>query len=377
MPSTTFPGALWGDVFVSSPGVIACAYDSGDDIFIERFQLVGDELFAVGPSNIFHFDEHILYVRAARNFIGQILVMGQGNESGTLYGKTNDGLSLVPMKTYGTHSCALEGLADRFHYAVQVSETEYYDSVLNQFNLIPVPGTSQGLIQFWDGSPIWSDLARATIAQMYWPHRSSDVFVGEGASDPAHIQVLEAGVQKNVFNGFAARPRSCYDEDSNTFAIVARGSTGVDLHLFRRPMKDLTIVVPIPPDPIPPDPVDPEEPEEPMACTPVVPPQDIIAQSMDSLRRFCQTYEFQGNKPYVNDEIHENGLFIADGLIYFMMSDTGNWAKVLMNPDDKRPWHEKQASADAALYDYMRRRVGDVPASSTPGGNITGDVNVG
>ena len=53
---------------------------------------------------------------------------------------------------------------------------------------------------------------------------------------------------------------------------------------------------------------------------------------------------------YVNDEIHENGLFIADGLIYFMMSDTGNWAKILMNPDDKRDWESKRASPRIMHY---------------------------
>lgn len=113
------------------------------------------------------------------------------------------------------------------------------------------------------------------------------------------------------------------------------------------------------PDPNPnPDPIDP---------TPIAPPQNIIQDSLNNLRNFCQTYtapanalpEYVGQKPYQNDEIHDNGLFIADGLIYFMMSDTGNWAKILMDPGDKRPWNEKRTDADNALFTYMRRRVGD------------------
>ena len=102
-------------------------------------------------------------------------------------------------------------------------------------------------------------------------------------------------------------------------------------------------------------------------CTPVVPTQNIIQDSLFVLRQFCQGYiappnalpEYANTKPYVNDEIHDNGLFIGDGLIYFMMSDTGNWAKTLMNPTDKRDWDTKRRAADAALQSYMRKRVGD------------------
>jgi len=99
--------------------------------------------------------------------------------------------------------------------------------------------------------------------------------------------------------------------------------------------------------------------EPPMACTPVVPPQDVIATSCNNIRNFCKTYEFNGGKPYENDQIDENGLFLADGIIYFMMSDTGLWGKILFNPDDKRDWNTKRQAAENALFKYMRERVGD------------------
>jgi hypothetical protein len=116
--------------------------------------------------------------------------------------------------------------------------------------------------------------------------------------------------------------------------------------------------------PIPnPDP----DPEPPIDCTPSVPPQNYIRDSLNVLREFCQNYiappnalpEYAGRKPYENDEIHEGGLYIGDGLIYFMMSDTGRWAQVLMNPTDTRPWDAKRFDADMALQTYMKRRVGD------------------
>jgi hypothetical protein len=249
------------------------------------------------------------------------------------------------------------------------------------------------MIQLQEGGFIvWADLARAAIAEMYYPFEvHTDLFVGEGAADPPHIQAYEGNVQKNIYYGYAARPRCTYDAPSNTLAVVARSEHGVNFHFFHPPLTDLTVVVPpIEPPPIEP-PVEPppinppvEPPEETMACTPVVPGQDVIQRSLNDLRTFCQTYcapahalpEYAGKFPYKADEIHENGLFIADGLIYFMMSDTGNWAKTLMNPDDKRDWESKRVSADNALFDYMRRRVGDAPASTSPGGALSGDVNV-
>lgn len=110
------------------------------------------------------------------------------------------------------------------------------------------------------------------------------------------------------------------------------------------------------------------EPEPPtLDCKPVVPSQNIIRDSLNVLRAFCQNYiapinalpEYAGGRPYANDEIHSGGLFIGDGLIYFMMSDTGLWAKVLMDPTDTRDWDTKRRAADAALQSYMKRRVGD------------------
>jgi hypothetical protein len=374
--------ALWGDVFACGGGVIGCAYDNGFDVIIEFLDLHGN---ACRGTQVVEFDEQVLYVRADINAVGEILVMGQGNESGRFLSRSVGGSVNLPARlTYGTHACDLDS---NFNYVVQVSTTEYFDSLSNTYRLIPseIYGTSNGIIQFRDGVPVWADLARLAIPQMVYPYRQNDIYTGEGATDPPHIQVLEGSTQKIVYYGWAARPRCAFDASANVFAICARGEHGVNFHFFSLPFTDLAppvvvepppvVVEPPPVEVIEPPPVEPEEPDD-MACTPVVPPQDVIQRSMDSLRQFCQTYEFQGNKPYVNDEIHENGLFIADGLIYFMMSDTGNWAKTLMNPDDKRDWESKRVSADNALFDYMRRRVGDAPASNAPGGTLSGNVNV-
>ncbi len=232
------------------------------------------------------------------------------------------------------------------------------------------------------GQPVWADLARASIPRMLYPFNQDSVFVGEGAADPPHVEALEDDVSKNIYNGYAARPRACYDQINNIFAVAARSKNGVNFHFFSRPLPNLNVEVPpveppVEPPPVvePPETEKPEEPDE-MACTPVVPQQDVIARSTEAIRQFCQTYEFNGQKPYVHDEIHENGLFLSDGLLYFMMSDTGLWAKILMNPDDKRPWEEKRQAADNALFSYMRQRVGDVPASQSPGGTMSGNVNV-
>lgn len=129
--------------------------------------------------------------------------------------------------------------------------------------------------------------------------------------------------------------------DSETVRCVSPGfDVLINIHEPRVPLPPLDK-----PEPIP------------MPCTPVVPQQNIIRDSTDNIRRFCQEFTLaDGSKPYANDEIHENGLFLSDGLLYFMMSDTGLWAKILMNPDDKRPWNEKRIAADNALFDYMRKR---------------------
>ena len=110
----------------------------------------------------------------------------------------------------------------------------------------------------------------------------------------------------------------------------------------------------------------------------VGPPQDQTKQSLDRLRTFCQTYvapdnaspEYAGRKPYEADEIHENGLFFADGLYYFMLEV---WAPIMMDPDDASGWDSKRARADAALETYMRRRVGDTGAPV--GGTLAGPLS--
>lgn len=377
------PGALWGDVFVAGYEVIGCAYDRDDSVVIEYYKMSGEgdeiQIIRAYEDTVIAFDEKVLHVRADTDG-HDIRVMGQGAGTGKfmINGPDNPGLL-----TYGTHSCDLD---NRLNYIVQVSTTHYYDSLSGAFHPIPevIHGTSNGFIQLLPGGiPVWADLARASISEMLYPFSESNVYVGEGAADPAHIQAREDGVQKNIYLGYAARPRAAWDSASNTFAVAARSESGVNFHFFRRPLTDLTVVIPPVEPPVEPPPIEPPveppvEPEEPMACTPVVPPQDVVQRSLDSLRQFCQTYCFPGpdDHPYKADEIHENGLFIADGLIYFMMSDTGNWAKTLMNPDDKRDWESKRISADNALFDYMRRRVGDSPASTAPGGTLTGDVNV-
>lgn len=120
--------------------------------------------------------------------------------------------------------------------------------------------------------------------------------------------------------------------------------------------------------PVPPLPIDPDEPlEPPMDIRLVGPPQDQTKLSLATLREFCQTYEFPaGTKPYVNDTIQSKftlvdgtpmeGLYCSDGLYYFMLE---TWAPIMMDPDDVSGWESKRGRADAALQDYMRRRVGD------------------
>lgn len=376
--------ALWGDVFVVADGVIGCAYDLGTRVLVELFKLIDDKPMPIGELISFDFDEHVLFVVGAKNGVNEIVVMGQGNDSGRFLAQSTKGFIPRLLTTYGTHSVAVMPTQGSFDYVVQVGPTTFYDSFTNSIRPIPpkILGTSNGIIQLWNDEIVWADLVRTAIPNMYYPFRQADVYVGEGASDPPHIQALERGVQKNIYNGFAARPRAAYDVVSNTFAVAARAENGVDFHFFRRPLKDLSVVIPPIEPPIPPV-IPPVEPD--MPCTPVVPPQDVVKRSLDDLRQFCQNYvapdnalpEYAGKKPYVNDEIHENGLFIADGLIYFMMSDTGRWAQVLMNPDDKRDWETKRHAADKALQDYMKARVGDKPASTMPGGAMSGDVNVG
>lgn len=154
--------------------------------------------------------------------------------------------------------------------------------------------------------------------------------------------------------GYVIRPRdwdggSGYTHDARPLSqdlirvVSPHFDQVIDLTLPRveLPPSENTVPIPVPP----------------MSCTPVVPTQDIIKASTDNIRNFCQTFQApDGSYPYMNDEIHENGLFLSDGLLYFMMSDTGLWAKVLMNPDDKTPWPEKRIKADNALFDYMRAR---------------------
>ena len=383
------PGAFWGDVFVAGNGVIGCVYDLGLNVIIEYFVLnsKGEEVVR-GDLEIIPFEERVLFVVGDKNGIGQVVVMGQGEHTGNfLAGSIDNSFHPKPLTTYGTHVCDLNPSFSGFRYVVQISPTEYYDSAVDGNLLVPVSGTSQGIIQLFRGEPIWSDLARESIPEMFYPFRQGEtVYIGEGRTDPPHIQALENGMQKNIYNGVAARPRCAYDEESNIFAIASHGSNGVNFHLFRRPFKDVSVVVPPVEPPIDPPiepPIDPEEPN--MPCTPIVPQQNIIADSTAAIRNFCQNYvapphalpEYANTKPYANDEIHQNGLFLSDGLLYFMMSDTGLWAKILMNPDDKRDWNTKRESADAALFDYMRRRVGDVPASTVPGGAMEGNANIG
>src|SRR5690348_2306810 len=70
------------------------------------------------------------------------------------------------------------------------------------------------------------------------------------------------------------------------------------------------------------------------------PPQDQTQQSLATLRTFCQTYEFPaGTKPYAADEIHTNGLFLSDGLLYFLLE---TWAPIMMDPDDASSWATKR-----------------------------------
>lgn len=122
----------------------------------------------------------------------------------------------------------------------------------------------------------------------------------------------------------------------------------------------------------------------------VGPPQNQTAQSLAVLREFCMNYAVSehgtspeyppGTKPYLNNTIQSKftladgtqleGLFVADGLEYFILE---TWAPIMMDPDDISGWDNKRARADAALQDYMRRRVGDGPATVT--GTLAGPIS--
>lgn len=493
MSSITKPGT-WGDVFVDETGVIGCAYDTISGITIDFYDVDDIDNPVKIETSLLNMGERCLFARVDRNGLGHILGMGQGAVTGKFLFKSIGGNYPDPNKsTYGTSVCDLLPTPTSFRYVVQISASHYYDSAYGVD--LPIPGviwgTSNGIIQLLDG-PQWADLERKSTPEMFYPFDQLGIKVGEGRTDPAHIQALESDVQKNIYNGIAERPRCCYDGRSNTFAVASRSTAGVTFNFYKLPLPNLNVEVPpvepptepgeppvmaglpdkviatldkffaanpLPigedkirevvidadeqvafehpkegwgtkradkgrpvskdslsrltggklfiwdlvsgagtnsptlvyktaqsqdvtgqvyigpgdpldggavftpqnhlngtvPTPIPPTPIPPTT-----DCKPVVPSQDVVRDSLNLLRNFCQTYEFNGTKPYVNDEIHMNGLFISDGLIYFMMSDTGLWAKVLMDPTDTRDWTAKREAADAALQKYMKNRVGDM-----------------
>jgi hypothetical protein len=505
LSSVTRPGT-WGDVFVLSNGVIGCGYDTVTGIKIEYYSLNNKDEPVKIDEDFIELGERPLFTRVDKNNDGHILGMGQGAVTGKFLIKSIGGNYPDPNKsTYGTNVCDLVPTSDGFRYIVQVSASHYYDSALNTEFPLPgiIWGTSQGIIQLLDG-PVWSDLERTAVPEMLYPFDQLGIKVGEGRTDPAHIQALESGKQKNIYNGIAERPRCCYNGQSNIFAISSRSPQGVTFNFLRLPLPDIN-VTPIPepesepepqpmslPDKViatldrffaakcghyddgslappqgednvreliidadeqvafehpnqgygtkradagrpvskdslaqkkdnklfiwdlvsgagtthptfvyknassqdvtgqiyigPGDPLDggakftpqnhlsgttpvpiPPTSTPPVDCKPVVPPQDVIRDSLNILRNFCQTYiappdslpQYANTKPYINDEIHMNGLYIGDGLIYFMMSDTGLWAQVLMDPTDKSDWSTKRQKADLALQSYMKKRVGD------------------
>lgn len=358
------PGATWGDVFVSN-GCIGCAYDLINAVVIEFYSLdpVTNQIVNKAPSRSFNFDENILFVRATENRYGALALCGQGHSTGKF--RYSGLLNIPDVLTYGTSPCDVVAKDDgSFVWAVQISGEGYLLNS-NEQKLLPheIWGTSQGMIQLLNGQPVWADLVRASIPEMFYPYWEATIYVGEGRTDPAHVQALEAGKQKNILNQVAARPRAAYDSANNVFALASRSDEGVSFNFFRLPLPDLSV----PPDPIPPDP----EPEpEPMPWNCVLPPQDIVRDYIyNPLRNFCQTYKVPpsgnnpayppGSMPYVNDEIHVNGLYMSDGLGYFQWGDTSAFVKKLVNPEDTRPWNQKAPDALNSLIKYMKERVGD------------------
>lgn len=357
------PGSTWGDVFVSN-GCIGCAYDLSNSVVVEFYSLdpVTNKVVEKAPYRSFNFDENILFVRATENRYGALALCGQGHSTGKF---RYSGLLNVPdVLTYGTQPCDVVATDDgSFIWSVQISGEGYLLNS-NEQKILPheIWGTSQGMIQLLNGQPVWSDLVRASIPEMFFPFLETSIYVGEGRTDPAHVQALEAGKQKNILNQVADRPRAAYDSANNVFAIASRSNEGVSFNFSRLPLPDLN---PIPPDPIPPEP----EPE-PMPWTCVLPPQDVVRDYIYTpLRKFCQDYTVPptgnnpayppGSKPYVNDEIHVNGLFMSDGLGYFQWGDTSAFVKTLVNPEDTRAWPDKAKAATDSLFKYMKQRVGD------------------
>lgn len=357
----SYPGALWGDVFVDTNNRIGCIYDAGLRADLSYYSIIDDKLVLVMSSS-FNFPEVPMFVRADKNQFGQIAVLAKAGDSGNLMWKGP--INPPVMSAYGTHSFDIIPSEMGFRFAVQRNEIDYFDSEHGFMNIPSlIVGTSQGMIQMTVDGPLWSDLQRETVPEMFYPFITDVVTVGEGRTDPPHMQALEGDKQLNIYDGYAARPRACFDAQSNLYAVAARSENGVNFHFYRLPFE-----------------------EKPMACTPVVPPQNIVRDSTEAIRKFCQEYRVPdnttdpvnfppGSQPYKNDEIHQNGLFLSDGLLYFMMSDTGRWAQVLMNPDDKRDWESKRKSADDALFNYMRARCGD---NTSTGGlePLDGEVNV-
>ncbi len=283
----TISNSTWGDVFVSSPGLIGCVYDLGLDIIVDFYSVINGTL-RKKDSIIFNFTERILFARGDKNNLGNILVMGQGLTTGKfrLQSLGGDYNPPVPLTTYGTHICDLRPIPNDFHYVVQVGNTIYYDSMTEKTYPIPgLPtGTSQGIIQLFGTEIRWSDLWRTAIPEMLYPFFSGDIYIGEGRSDPAHIQALEGGIQKNIFNGVAERPRACYDESSNLFVTSSRSKAGVTFNFFNLPLPNLDVVVP--PVPIPPNPEPTPEPG---------PIKTMEQAALDLWHRWTQKFTSPGN----------------------------------------------------------------------------------
>ena len=258
MSSVTKPGT-WGDVFVDANGVIGCAYDTITGILIEYYTLVnqdGHDVPTLIRNDFIQLGERPLFSRVDKNNLGHILGMGQGAVTGKFLFKSIGGNYPNPNKfTYGTSVCDLVATPTGFRYIVQVSASHYYDSAYD--TELPIPGviwgTSNGFIQLLDG-PIWADLERAAVPEMFYPYDQLGIKVGEGRTDPAHIQALESGKQKNIYNGIAERPRCCYDGQSNIFAISSRSPQGVTFNFLRLPLPDVSVII-LPPNPDPTEPI--------------------------------------------------------------------------------------------------------------------------
>lgn len=241
-------GGDWGDVFTARANGLGLVYVTGNHIvaeIVDRLGQIRDKMTTE------MFPEPIIFPRGAMNPQGEVFVCGKGQVSGKFYAYWfGRGFQKIDLESYGTHGHDVIGIDNGFRYVCMFNSTHYYDSAPNQFLPCPVPGTSQGIIQLLPSGPQWFDLLRVSISGMIGPFETPNLFIGEGASDPAHIHALDSNEHKVIYRGIADRPRVAISGD--LVGIATRDNRGTFFLIFERPLPNLALPTPEPiPDPEP------------------------------------------------------------------------------------------------------------------------------